>query len=272
MFLNLFQKYFKLKSSGDLAPSAEESRGTSVGYSEQMKINALKPKLELAASITDRNRWVILSGILGLALLLALLGWYQADIRFSNHVKVAFVKLDNSGSHTISFYDEASKVPYNLNTINSLLSEYVERRFSKTPYSIRADYGKALIFMSPQLQEEFRSNYQAAKVASDLESCKSCQQIKVEIRTWQHEENNEAILNGQSNTIFRTTFFIRETTLNPDGSIISRANKIVTLTWWFHKNVSELADNLDMLRADPLGIEILAESLKADPTPVNDSI
>lgn len=269
MFDNILKKLINKRKldNSELTPSEEENKANALSKKAQKYTSALKPKKETTVLLVDRNRWFITTLLLAIILLVCVTGWYRAEERFANHVRVAFVKLDPSGSYSISFYDDNDKPTFFKNTINSLLTTYVERRFSKNPYTISADYGYVLNFMSAQLRNSFLQNYNAAKVAADFETCKTCQQIKVTVRAIQHEESDRTILDGKPGTIYRSTVFARATELNPDGTVVSRANEIITLTWTL-QNIGSLPNNLSAIQADPIGIEILAESLKADPTPV----
>ncbi len=245
----------------------EDAQAAIVGRKVQEKINAVKPKIETTTVLIDRNRWSLATIVLALITLISVIGWFIADDRFANHVKVAFVKLSPSGSFDVSYYDENSKPTYFINTINSLLSNYVERRFSKESYSISSDYGYALNFMSPELKNSFINDYKAAQIAAEFSSCRNCQQIQVRVRTTpQNEESDSAIIDGKPGTVYHTTVFARATELNPDGTTLSKINEIISLTWTI-QDISTLPDNLDAIEANPIGIVILAESVKVDPTP-----
>ncbi|MEO8965423.1 MAG: VirB8/TrbF family protein [Gammaproteobacteria bacterium] len=253
-----------------LVPPFEESRAVVMSQDMQNTINALKPKIELSAILVDRNKWALTAMVSTLAVVIACCGWYQANERYSNHVRVAFVKLDESGEHNVSIYDENSTPTFFMNTVYSLLGHYIERRYSKTPFAIKEDYGFVSNFMSPALKNDFYTNYHAAKVAADFEICKTCSQTKVTVRTIQHQESDQVILNGKVGSVYRSTVFARATSFNSDGTEISSVNQIITLTWRL-KDIASLSNNLDVIQANPIGIEILSESLKIDPTPVNET-
>jgi len=258
------------KSKNMLIPSEEESTATSLSYHEQQKVNALKPKIELSAVLVDRNKWSLVTIILSGTVLFCALGWYHASERFANHVRVAFVKLEPSGEHTVAFYDENSQPTILINTVNSLLAQYVERRFNKLTYSIKEDYGFVTTFMSTPVKNDFLNNYHAAKMAVDFETCKTCIQSKMTVRTIVHDENDQVIVNGKPGTVYRTTVFALENSYNPDGTTLTKTNQIITLLWRL-KDMASLSNNIDVIKANPLGIEILSESIKADPTPVTDT-
>lgn len=263
--LKRFLKFNRRKT--ELTPLKEEIRTSQVSYAMQKAINGLKPKRELAQVLVDRNTWSMLAIILSICLLIALWALYIQNERFAHHVKIAFVKLDPSGNTSLSFYDEKSKPVFFMNTIHALLANYIERRYSKINYSIAADYGYVINFMSPPLKKRFLEEYKAAKVAADFMACTNCQQIRIAVRNIQHHESDDVILNGKSNVIYRSILFIRATAFNTEGMETSKANQIVTLTWRI-RDVSEMPSNLNAIQANPIGIEILSESLKDDPTPV----
>jgi hypothetical protein len=248
-------------------PPDEESQANVLSNKAQQKVTAVKPKIEVAMLCVDRNRWALVTFMLVFIVFLCALGWYRASERYANHVRVAFVKLDPAGSYNVAFDEQGSKPTFFINTVNSLLSTYVERRYSKVPYTIGADYGYVLTFMSPALKNSFLDEYQAAKVAASFSNCKTCPTIKVAVRTMQHDESDDAILNGKLGTVYRSTVFAEATELNPDGNLISKTNQIITLTWTL-RDVVSLPDNLEAIQANPIGIEILDDPLKSDPTPI----
>jgi hypothetical protein len=260
----MWKKWFKKKIGS--TPLKEESRGSVVSRDLQEKIAKARPKQEVATLLVDRNRWALIATLIAIGLIICLIGWYRANERAANNIKVAFVKLQPSGLTDIVLYDENSKPTYYMNTIYSLLSQYVERRFSKSRYSIDADYGFVLNYMSPQLKSEFLTDYKAATVAAEFAACKSCPQLVAKIRNIQHNESNEAILEGKPGTVFRTTLFTVMEEHNPEGGLTGKANQIITLIWRI-KDISKIPTNLDFISANPIGIEILSESLKVDPTP-----
>ncbi len=264
MINKLFTKFIN-KNNQNLLPPEEEARGAILSAATLAKVNKLRPKQEVAVLLVDRNKWAIATLILAGCLLISLFALYQENERFANHVKIAFVKLDPSGTTNISLYDENSKPTYFMNTIYSLLSNYVERRYSKISYTINSDYGYVLNFMSPVLRNDFLINYKAAKVAADFTACKTCQQIRVTVRNIQNNESENTIINGTPGTIYRSTIFIRATALNQDGTEANSVNQIATLTWRI-KDISSLPNNLNELQANPIGIDILSDSLKEDPT------
>lgn len=225
----------------------------------------------LAAVTVDRARWFVAFLLLGGITMFSALGWYVADQRFSDNVRVAWVKLDPSGAYTVEFADETRPVEFFQTTLESKLSEFVEKRYRKVAATITADYRFVGYFLSPKLSTQFLSqeDFNAPRVAAELTGCKQrCLERDVRVRVVQHRtQTPTSIPDHSSATLYETLVFTTFTERKPDGTVADRRNAIVQIGWRI-KGKDEISASKNTLVANPLGLEILSLDLKEDPTPL----
>jgi hypothetical protein len=225
----------------------------------------------LAATTADRARWFVAFVMLGAITLFVCFGWYAADSRFANNVRVAWVKLDPSGAYTVEFADRVRPVEFFQTTLESKLSEFIEKRYRKAAGTITADYRFVGFFLSPKLSAQFlgAEDYNAARVAAELTECKSrCLERDVRVRVVQHRTQTPVhIPERADSTLYESLVFTTFTERKTDGTVLDRRNAIVQVGWRI-KGKDEIGANKNALVANPLGLEILSLDLKEDPTPV----
>lgn len=225
----------------------------------------------LAAASADRARWFVAFLLLSGITLFSAIGWYTADQRFASNVRVAWVKLDPSGAYTVEFADQARPVEFFQTTLESKISEFVEKRYRKNAATITGDYRFVGFFLSPKLVAQFlgQDDYNAARVAAELSDCKArCLERDVRVRVVQHRTQIPSTIPEQGRaTLYETLVFTTFTERKPDGTVVDRRNAIVQMGWRI-KGKDEIAANKGSLVANPLGLEILSLDLKEDPTPV----
>ncbi|WKB50510.1 VirB8/TrbF family protein [Eleftheria terrae] len=217
----------------------------------------------------SRNIGAIREFILLALLIFVTFAWYRADERFANNVRVAWVKLMPDGTTSVEYADESTKIDFFPATVESKLSEYVERRFSKLRKSIDADYGFANLLMSDKLSKEFTdpNGYNAAEVSARLANCDGCNETQVTVRNLQSIDK-DPLPKSKKDYLFTTLAFVRVKETNKDHQVVDCKNQIITLIWTFRPTEKIVARRAE-LRYNPIGIEIDRESVRDDPTPVN---
>lgn len=225
----------------------------------------------LAATTADRARWFVAFLLLGGITLFSAIGWYVADQRFASNVRVAWVKLDPSGAYTVEFADQVRPVEFFQTTLESKISEFVEKRYRRNVGTITADYRFVGFFLSPKLSTMFMApdGYNAPRVAAELTECRGrCLERDVRVRVVQHRTQTPLRIPDRSNaTLYESLVFTTFTERKPDGTVADRRNAIVQIGWRI-KGKDEISANKSALVANPLGLEILSLDLKEDPTPV----
>jgi hypothetical protein len=235
--------------------------------SKQAKITK-SPKLakrEAALSV-DRNRWFIATLVLALIALVSVMSAYKANIRADNSIKTAWVKMYPSGTWDIEFHDENQEPEFFKATIDYLLRQWVERRYSKIPYSIKNDYGHVFNFMSTALKQDFISakGFNAPEKAAEIADCVSCQSVKVKLRSPpDHYDSDKTKFGKYEGTLYRSNVFIQKQVMNSDGSIMKTENMIVPLQWRL-KSKREIQADKKILEYNPIGLEIMAYDILKD--------
>jgi hypothetical protein len=226
----------------------------------------------LAATSVDRARWFAAFLVLGGITMFSAFGWHVANQRFAENVRVAWVKMDPSGAYTLDFADEQRPVEFFQSTLESKLTEFVEKRYRRSLATILADYRFTGFFLSPALTTQFLSadDFNAPKVAAELLACKggNCLERDVKVRVVQHRTQIAAhIPDKREVTMFESLVFVTFTDRKLSGHVVERRNGIVQIGWRI-RTKGEIAGNKAALPTNPLGIEIMKLELKEDPTPL----
>jgi len=196
-----------------------------------------------------------------------ILNWQTANSRFANNVRVSYVKLSPNGTYNVEYEDENKPVDFFKATVDSKLSEFIQKRYSKLRNSITYDYGFANLFLSPQLSNQFLNDFNAPEVAAKHVECANCSDEEWKVRNIQGI-TADVRPNTKNDTQYTTLVFARARKISEQGYTTECTNKIVTLLWHF-RGKSEVVSKRDQLQFNPLGMEILRADVKSDPTPVD---
>jgi type IV secretory pathway component VirB8 len=218
-----------------------------------------------AALRADRNKWFYVTVAISLVTLFCAMGWFKAEKRFAENVRVAWVKLSPNGTSEVQYTDEEKPVQYFEATVESKLIEFAEKRFSKRKETISSDFGFAKLMMSPQMQMDFMTAFKAPNVAAEHLKCEGCDQLEVKVREIQAIDKDLAP-NSKRRQQYTSLVFATEIKRNKDGMTVGCANKIYTLLWIF-RPTEEIVSKRDELRYNPLGQEIIRADARDDPTP-----
>lgn len=233
-------------------------------HDHQKKLAGKRSQSELVRAQVQ-NRWLI--GALFVSLLIAVIAVYSAYVsneRYANNVRVAWVKLFPDGTHKTEFLEDGGASDRWFDAaVNSSLMNYAEARFKKQKATIKADYGFAQYFLGDAALTQFMQEFNAPKVAAEFLACYTCNQVSIDVRAIDHSTYLEP--DAATDAVFRSTVYITETERTPEGQIASRKNKLIPLVWRL-RPIDELTESPDLLKANPLGIEILEQSVRMDLT------
>lgn len=233
---------------------------------EQKKIK-LAPKLikREATLTTEKNRWFTATVLVSVVAIISMAFAYSASKRADQNIKVAWVKMYPSGTWDIEFDDENRAPEFFQSTIDYLIRQWVERRFSKIPHSIKNDYGFVYIFMSPKLKQEFINARQsdAPQKAAEIAACTACNHIEFKVRTIDHYDSDKTRFGKFDGMLYRTNVFVQRQEKSPDGSLVDTVNMIVPLQWRI-RSTAEIQTDKKMLRHNPIGLEIIDYDLLDD--------
>lgn len=235
--------------------------------SQQNKVKKKPKQAEREAVLSvDRNRWFIATLILALIALVSVMSAYKANIRADNSIKTAWVKMYPSGTWDIEFHDENQEPEFFKSTIDYLIRQWVERRYSKIPHSVKNDYGFVYNFMSAELKQQFISpnQFNAPHKAAAIADCTTCPSVKAKLRSPpDHYDSDKTQFGCYEGTLYRSNVFVQTQTVNPDGSTIKAENMIVPLQWRL-KSKKEIQADKKQLEYNPIGLEIIAYDILKD--------
>lgn len=247
---------FMSKSPPNYDP--EQQDGVYLPEDEQQKLSAKRSQRELARALVSRNIAWLVSGGLGLVAFAAVLGWRDADERFANNVKVAWVKLEPNGPSQVEIDPSSGdQNRWYESGINASLINYVEHRFRKRRQTISVDYGYSLLFLGAAERNNFLEVFNAAKAAAAFEQCGNCEENDIEVRAVDHDQMISPARAKDRTSVVESTVYMTVRPLG-SGSKSGQRYRFVKLLWQL-KPVSEINKDLNALKANPLGIEILEQ-------------
>lgn len=222
----------------------------------------------LATAKANENKWFYMAVASTLTSAFLAYGWHAADKRFAENVRVEWVKLSPNGTYVVEYSKREKPIEYFDRTVESKLSEFTEKRYSKRKDTITTDYGFASLMMSPELRTDFMENYNAPKIAADLIECKECGQVENIIRDVQLIDK-DLVPGTKDKEQYNTLIFSTLKTREKGGRVTGCANKIITLIWTFRPK-EDILNRRDDLRYNPLGMEVIRSTIRDDPTVVSE--
>jgi hypothetical protein len=247
---------FRKKTAPQIKPVEEQRKGG----------KGSKPVERDAMLAVDRNRWFYVSvGLLVLCLLLGL-QVMQANKRFANNVQVAWVKMSPNGTWDIDFFDAERGQEFYQTTIDYMLAQFVERRYSKIRTSIKADYGFSLQFMSPPLSRRFldANDFNAPQKIADFLADSGDETI-IEVGAIDHYDSDITTFGQSEGTLYRTNVFVNLLSRGENGTIIGEPEQRIVAVQWRIKSKEEVQSDQKQLRINPIGLEILKIDILDDP-------
>jgi len=261
---------FSLPSIKDFLPKIKR-HPVVLDTTDQKKIKDT-PKIvrREAALSTDKNRWFIATLLLSVVAIIAMALAYSASKRADTNIKVAWVKMFPNGTWDVEFQDENRAPEFFQATIDYLIRQWVERRYSQIPYSIKNDYGYVYNFMSPKLRKEFisSSQFNAPQKAAELTACSACNHIEFKVRTIDHYDSDKTRFGKYEGVLYRSNVFVQRQEKNPDGTLVETTNMIVPLQWRI-KATEEIQADKKMLEHNPIGLAIIAYDILKDSSQQN---
>ena len=267
--MGLFRKDSEPDDDADFPQDVEDRADRNyLDEADQERIRKKRSQKELARALTALNYHRVLSLVLGLGFVVAGYGWHQADERFANNVRVAWVKLQPNGQTQVEYWDDATTPNRFFEAaLNASIMNYVEHRHRQIRETISADYGYVLPFMGDELATQFlaKDGFNAVKVAAECEGNPACPRIEVTVRAIVHDTMNTPDRNNAETGTFETNVYITLKITHP-GAQPEYQNKIDKLIWQM-RPVDEIpspAVRPDFLKVNPLGMKIVTESVIDD--------
>jgi hypothetical protein len=239
----------------------EQQDGVYLAEDDQSRLSRKRSQRELARAQVSAN---IAWGLAAASMLVAVVagfGWHAADARLANNVQVAWVKLEPGGPSQVEIDpSNGDQNRWYESGINASLINYVEHRFRKRRQTISADYGFSLLFLGNSERSAFLDRYNAAKVAADFEHCSGgCEESDIEIRAIDHDQLISPARAKDRVSVVESTVYLTVRPLATGGkSTAGQRLRFIKILWQL-KPIGELNKDLNALKANPLGIEILEQ-------------
>lgn len=214
----------------------------------------------------DRNRWFVISLVLSVITLISVASAFSANKRAQESIKVAWVKLVPDGTWEVEFHDRNRQPEFFQSTIDYLIKQWVERRYSKISHSIKTDYGFCHSFMSPSLKQQFidSNQFNAPKVAAEIANCSACPEINFLVRTIDHYDSDKTRFGKFDGTLYRSNVFVKRKTINFDGTMKNKPENMIVSLQWRLKAAEEIKADKKSLEHNPIGLEIIDYDLLKD--------
>ena len=220
---------------------------------------------------TERNRWFVIALVMALTALVSVV-FAIREASEVQEVKVVWVKMYPDGTWNTEFYDQNREKEFFQSTINYLIRQWVIRRYSEIPVSIKNDYGFVYQFMSPVIQKHFldKEGFDAAKKASDISTSTSGTLRKIKVRNISHYDSDKTNFGKYPGTLYRSNIFITQISFNPDGTKTGEEKLIVSLQWRIKSEEELMADDMfkkdsvGTLQSNPIGLEIIDYNIMND--------
>jgi len=226
-------------------------------------VGAIKEPPEAISVVTTQTRMIaVLSVALVLSLLVSALSisaLSRATARFATEARLTYVKLDPKGTWSVT-EDMDANVLYYEATLRQVLYDWVERRYSERPATVLDDWGIANALYTPAMQTWFLGDYQAHQKASKIADCVSCAPVLVKVRSHQHIDPLPNSPGEEVSEPVRTLVYADK------ASPSHRDRKIYRITWRIQSKAA-IQQRPDLLRYNPIGIEILEVEESTDETP-----
>lgn len=220
----------------------------------------------MALSRQWSQRLFLIAGGALLVAALALLLAHRANDRFHTETRLTYVKLSPTGMWNV---EEAATegVEYFEATLRQVLYDWIERRYSKRRSTILSDWGIANTMYVSELQTWFTDTFQAGVVAAEHAGCTSCDDLVVRVRAHQHLSELPRQI-GASDSEPVSTLLFADLSAVPAGTVLpaTTVRKVYRVKWRFQSKAS-LQQRPDLLRYNPIGVQILGVEETEDTAP-----
>lgn len=222
---------------------------------------------------SERNRLYTFCIVLVIALFVVVMKLVAVSENNASNHKIAWVKMYANGTWDVELHDNFEPNQVLQRTVDSLLSNWVERRFSERPETVRNDFGYASLFLSPKKRAEFISDKQfnAPQVAAEIMKCRGCRTLEYKVGPIDHFDRGPAYYSDQASEVYRTNVFVDRVQKNAAGDFEDNDKRIVRIQWRLMEpkeiqDYSRKENGLEWLRNNPIGIEIVDYQELDDPS------
>jgi hypothetical protein len=223
--------------------------------------------------IVQNNKWFVIALISMITSIILIFMWQGAESAADKPPETNWVLLYPDGSWRVEFKAPSDTQEFFLSTIEALLEDYIKFRYQQIPATIRGDYGKASLFMSPTIKRNFvkeePEGFGAITKAGEIQADKRALTIKVEVVFFDHLSDIEGVKPGTNNKtqFIRTNVYVDELVIGTDGVPVGNAiRKIINLTWKLLDAKELKLNKQKFFLVNPIGLTILDSKETIDTT------
>jgi hypothetical protein len=223
--------------------------------------------------IVQNNKWFVIALISMITSIILIFMWQGAESAADKPPETNWVLLYPDGSWRVEFKAPSDTQEFFLSTIEALHDDYIKFRYQQIPATIRGDYGKASLFMSPAIKMNFvkeePEGFGAITKAGEIQADKRALTIKVEVVFFDHLSDIEGVKPGTNNKtqFIRTNVYVDELVIGTDGVPVGNAiRKIINLTWKLLDAKELKLNKQKFFLVNPIGLTILDSKETIDTT------
>lgn len=207
---------------------------------------------------------LVCCGLLALAVVFLVRQNATLTDRLTRDVRVAWVKIDPATGETdVEYVDDSGDQDRYVNrAVQASIANYMKWRFTVRPETISSDYGAASTYLGPAEYQRFVGEEEAVQKALQVESCgTACMSKHIELGAM---ETEPVTAPGAENAVYQTRIAFREEERDgATGVKVAEARRIARIKWQLRAREAA-AQNIEYLRLNPLGIEIIEQSVTDD--------
>lgn len=219
--------------------------------------------IELGQTKAERNRlFVILVGLIIVLIIALSFCWYSFDKAQTNK-EIMYVKMFPNGTWENVEYHAQDKQLFFKTTVDSLITQYTEKRFGVIPMTVASDYGEAQVFMDNDLHSEFIAKNGFDAVDKAHEFANSHNYTKIKWRFNNHTSQTTGVFNGIETQVMRTdVYFTKEQHISGQ---VKKSRMMLSISWRLLPKTELEKQDKDFLRVNPIGLKIITQKLTLEP-------
>ncbi len=231
--------------------------------SNKITDEALKRIVREASITTDKNWWFFFCVFLAILLTFMFIDNWRLRNELTFKYDVAWVKMYNSGSWDVEFQDGANTLDVLPSMVDTILSTWVEKRYSENKHTVQFDYGYARSFMSEEISSHFMSTegFNAPQKAADIKTCPVCPTIRYKSGVIDHFDADQSSFGSEEGILYQSNVFTdREIKWSNEKN--KTEHRIIRIKWRLMtpreiKFRINLDGGKDWIRINPIGLEIV---------------
>ncbi len=228
----------------------------------------LKKNREVEKMTIDvvKSHALLLANILLVVVILFLIAANNAaNSRAEVNQQITYVKMMPNGDWQVEFNKQyQNEFDFSKASVEQGLWSYVETRHSKVPELIRSYYGKALVYMSPEVQQDFMSpsGFNAPVVATELSPELTDFDEIVELRFFDHNEQYYGYYSSGVEDIYSTKVYITRKFRNRKTKEFIESlerKEVIALKWRLESEDNKRRWEREKILANAVGVIVVED-------------